>query len=315
MFTKVLTGHIIFFGMVRKVLKLIFAGCLVGFFLSGCGVKKESFLNQYKERNLVKDKKGNYYKIVYRSKSPYGCDVFIYKSDDGQNWSKTGKIPSYGHETYKAWGYSLAYDEDKNILGFVYIGTGKGKKAVYFTKSLDNGKTWSKPVPINDDIWAERRYPKIAIKGENIFVVWQEEPESFSSKKKKPSGIYFCSSYDGGKNWNKNIWIRKGETPYIKVGKDGFIYLTYVGGENQNIIYLSYSKDKGKTWYTQAPPELPLIVKEPYISFSSKSIYLIFQGIRPNISQILAGTNYKLYYLKSDDKGKTWSKIIKLEEE
>ncbi|RLG31612.1 hypothetical protein DRN98_06445 [Methanosarcinales archaeon] len=302
---------------IKAVVGLSLIGYLLGFFFSGCGGKKEVFVSQYKGRSIAKDSRGNQYKIVYKSRPSYGSDIFVYKSGDGQNWKEMGRIPSYGYETYEAWGYSLAYDEDKNILGFVCIGTGKGKKAVYFTKSLDNGKTWSNPVPINDDIWAQRTYPKIAIKGENIFVAWVEESESFSSKKERPSGIYFCSSYDFGESWSENVWVRGGEDFWIEADPEGGVYLAYVGGRNQNIIYLSYSEDKGKTWHTQTTDELPMVVRELYITLAGKSLYLIFQGVRPNVSHLIVGINpdYELYYLKSEDKGKTWSKITRLKEE
>ena len=206
--------------------------------------KSDFLVSQYRERNLIKDSKGNQYKIVYKSKisQGYRCDIFVYKSTDGQNWKRVGTFPVSGYEVYEAWGYFLT-SGDKNDLALVYVGTGKGKKAVYFTKFTDNGNTWTKPIPINDSIRAERSYPEIAMEGRNVFVAWLEESES------RPSGIYFCNSDDDGENWSKDTYIRKGEDLSFRVGPDGRIWLTYVGGKRKNIIYLSYSLDKGKRWH------------------------------------------------------------------
>ncbi len=172
-------------------------------------------LKQYVEQNLAKDEEGNQYKLVCESKFPqdYGEYIFLYKSTNGWDWDKIGEIPTDGYEYYEAWGYSFAYG-GKGVFGSVFIGIGKGKKAVYFSKSLNNGIAWSKPIPINDDITGQRSSPKIAIKDENIFVAWIEESG------KRPSGIYFCSSYDGGKNWNENVWIRQGGDLRIAIRPD-----------------------------------------------------------------------------------------------
>jgi len=286
-------------------LSLIIGGLLALFF-SGCTQKSELLLAQYEERDVVKDDEGNQYKVVYKNKFPqgYGCDIFIYKSTDGQSWHKIGAIPSSGYQAYKVWGYSLAWGD--GVLYFVCVGTGKGKKAVYFSKSLDNGSTWTDPKAINDDIWAQRSSPKISIKGKNIFVAWLEKSERGPSGKGRPSGLYFCSSSDGGENWHKNIWIRQSEDFWITPGEDETVYLAYVGGKRQNIIYLSYSEDGEREWHTETPGELPLLVKGPYIAFRDGRIYLIFQGARPSIADIIPGSglNYQVYCIESRDRGK-----------
>ena len=294
---------------IKRPVGLILIGYLLVLSFSGCTKKNDFLLPQYRERNLVRDSKGNQYKVVYKSKFPhsYGCDIFIYRSADGQNWKRVGMVPVSGYEVYEAWGYSLT-SGDKNDLALVYVGTGKGKKAIYFTKSTDNGNTWTKPIPINDDVRAERSYPEIIMEGRNIFVAWLEESES------RFPGIYFCSSDDGGENWSKDIYIRKGEDIFFKIGPDGRIWLTYVGGERKNIIYLSYSLDNGKRWHTETTGELPLMVKEPYLTFKGKCLYLIFQGASPTSLLLSSRLNYRIYYLKSPDEGKTWSEIIKIKE-
>ena len=288
-------------------------GCLLILFFSSCGGESELFLEQYERRNAIKDNEGNQYKVVYESKDR--CDICVYKSTDGQNWNKIGTIPSHGYEGYKVWGYSLTC-EDNNILSFVYVGIGKGGKTIYFSKSLDNGSTWTEPVAVNDDIQAQRSYPKITSKGENIFIAWLEENERSSIEGGKPSGIYFSSSSDGGRSWNENSWIREGEDFWITVVENETICLTYVGGKMQNIGYLSYSRDRGKNWQTETTGELSTMVREPYTIVKNGLIYLIFQGTIPTTVHFRPGTslNHQVYYLKSADRGKSWSRIIRLRE-
>lgn len=294
---------------------LNFAGYLSVLFLLGCSERSEFLLNCYKERNVVKDSKGNQYKVIYKSKFPhgYGCDVIVYESADGKKWNEIGAIPTHGYETYENWGYFLTCGEN-DILYFVCAGTGKGKKAIYFSKSIDNGRTWTKPIAVNDDIYAQRNCPKIASKGKNIFIAWLEEPEIILTGEHRPSGIYLCSSSDGGESWSKEVWVGKGEDFWIVVTEE-ILYLTYVGGRRKNIIFISYSKDRGINWHTKTTGELLMMVKEPYLISSGNTIYLVFQGTRPTFSAVISGfkkLKYEIYYLKSDDQGKNWSKIEKI---
>ncbi|RKY31488.1 MAG: hypothetical protein DRP67_02510 [Candidatus Omnitrophota bacterium] len=293
--------------MVNCLNRIIVAGILI--FLSACS-KNPSFLAEYQSRYVVKDGDGNQYKVVYKSRSPYGCDIFVYKSLDGGKWEKAGIIPF--HESYQSWGYFLTWCD--GILYFVFIGEENGKKWVYFSKSLDGGNRWSIPLRVNDDVDGERRYPKIASIGKDIFVIWIEENEGFGREKGRKSGIYFCSSSDGGERWGRDKWIGKGEDTWISVDKSGTVYVAYIGGKRKNIIFLSYSEDKGKTWHTETTGGLPLMVKEPYILSLNKTIYLVFQGTRPDLFNLIPGTklDYQIYYLKSEDKGKNWSKIIRV---
>jgi len=287
---------------------LIFLGVVL--FLSGCRRESDFLLTGYRKRNLVQDGKGNQYRIVFKERVLYGSEISVYRSTDGKGWERVSRIPIPEHEVYEAWGYSLVSD-GRNTFALVYIGTGKGKKAVYFTKSLDNCNTWTEPVPVNEDVPAQRNYPVIAMEGKNIFVAWSEEKETAVSGECRASGIYFCSSNDGGENWGEDIRIGEGEDLSIGVGPDGTIWLVYVGGERKNIIFLSCSKDRGKNWHTETTGELPVMVREPHIIFAGRTIYLIFQGASPAVFRPL---EYHVFYLKSEDGGKSWSKIIRIKE-
>ena len=283
---------------IKTVIGLSLIGCSLGFFLSGCGGKSDFLLSQYGERNLVKDSEGNQYKIVYKSKFPhgYGCSIFLYKSfDKGKTWSKlsTVKIPD-DYLTYVIEESDLCISSNDTF----YFVCARSK--VIFSKSVDKGKTWSKAKVVYDrkGIWQ----PVIFVDSQDVIYIL--------------CGSMLFTSYDGGETWIEPKAIRSGNDPFFCEGEKGIIYLTYVTGKRQNIIFLSYSKDRGKSWHTETTGELPVMVKEPYITFAGRSIYLIFQGVRPTISHLIPGSklDYHVYYLKSDDEGKSWSKMTRLKE-
>ena len=275
---------------------LIIIGCLLFLFFSGCRSKSELLLNLYEEKNVVKDSEGNQYKIIYKSKFPhgYGCFIFLYKSSDkGKTWAKlsTVQIPD-DYLTYLVEESNL-YISSNDIFYFVCA-----RGNVIFSKSTDRGKTWSETNVVYDreGIW----HPIIFVDSQGVIYIL--------------CGKLLFTSDDGGMMWAQQDIKRSGKDPFFSEGENGIIYLTYVTGKRQNIIFLSYSKDKGKTWHTETTGELPVMIREPYITFVGRSIYLVFQGARPTISDLIPGSklDYKIFYLKSNDRGKNWSKMTKL---
>lgn len=305
---------------VETVIILSLIGCLIVLFFSGCGGRSKSLLSQYEERNIVKDTRGNQYNIVFESKFPkgYGCDIVIHRSiDEGKTWGKVGFI-SPPTETYSAWGGSFAIDEENNlylswtassIRAETQADLTRQFKAIFCSWSYDGGKSWSTPVIVNNKESAGH-YPVIFVDSQGgIYISWS------SSELHKGDIIYVNTSQDGGKTWGEPYQMRAGNDLRFSEDKEGKIYLIYVGGRRQNIIYLSCSQDQGRTWHTETTGELPMIVKEPYASHVGNSIYLIFQGAIPSLVHLIPekSLDYQIYCLKSDDRGRSWSKMTKLE--
>ena len=290
----------------KKISWLIMAG-LLALFSSECGRQDriEQALRQYQSRSVVKDSKGDLFRVE---------DYRLSSSDDGgRTWIGVSTIPALG---YAAWGYSLACGDD-DVLYFAQVGVGRGKKAIYVSRSLDGGRTWIDPTEANDEMWAQRTDPKLACKGENVFVVWLERGGRGPAGLARPSGVYFTCSFDGGRSWDENIWIRGGEDHSIIVGEDGTIYLTYLGSKELNIIYLTYSDDNGRTWHSETTSERLMIIKEPYVILSGSTLYLLCQAALPSFSPVDLGaeTDLQTYYLTSKDGGRSWSNMVELKEE
>ena len=290
----------------KKVSWLIMAGLLVLFF-SDCNRQDriEQAFRQYQTRAIVRDSKGNRFRVEdYR---------LAFSDDGGGTWIGVSTIPSMG---YAAWGYSLACGDD-DVFYFAQVGVGRGKKAIYVSRSSDGGRTWIGTVVANDEIWAQRTDPKLACKGENVFVVWLERGGRGAAGLARPSGIYFSRSFDGGRTWDEDTWLREGEDGSITVAEDGTIYLAYVGSERLNIIYLSYSDDNGGNWHSETTGERLMIIEEPYVIPAGPTIYLFCQAVLPSLSNVDIGAkiDYQTYYLTSKDRGKSWSNMVELKEE
>jgi len=285
---------------------IIIAGMLV-VFCSECGRQDtiDQALKQYQSRNVVRDSEGNLFRVE---------DYHLtYSEDGGRTWMAASTISALG---YAVWGHSLVCGDD-DVLYFAQAGAGKGRKAIYVSRSLDGGRTWTVPVVANDKTWAQRTDPKLACKGENIFIVWLERGERGAPGLVRPSGIYFSRSFDGGRTWDEDTWLREGEDGSVTVAEDGTIYLTYVGSEKLSIVYLSYSDDNGRSWHSETTGERLMIIKEPYVIPIGRTIYLFCQAVLPSLSHVdlAAEIDFQTYYMTSKDRGKSWSSMVEFKEE
>ncbi len=103
-------------------------------------------------------------------------------------------------------------------------------KAIYFSKSLDKGLTFSPPLQISDpNLQATDRYYPIAAvdaKG-NINVIWED-------KRTGNFGIYFTQSIDGGNTFSPNLRLDDAGNsktdryyPAMAVDQEGAVYVTW----------------------------------------------------------------------------------------
>ncbi|GEM_PF-1551091 len=278
---------------------------------SGWGRKGDIslLLKEYQSKDKVTNQRGEIYKLP----SLYGGEyITILKSaDGGKTFQEVGKVKT--NLTYSAWGADLFCDR-KGDLYLVWSGMSiiskteedllSQFKAIFFSHSKDGGKTWSPPQIVNDKD-SPGHNPKVFVEtGGNIYVSW-------ISPGIVEGTIFLNFSRKGGNSWGRPQEIRKGVDINFSQGDDGTVFFTYVGGEYENIIFVSYTQSQGKHWETVTPGEFPMMVKEPYATSIRGKFYLIFQGFTPSISALLPGSSpeYHLYYTLSKDRGVHWEKV------
>ena len=224
--------------------------------------------------------------------------------DGGKSFHKAGEIKTT--LTYRAWGAHLFTDGE--TLYLVWTGMSReartqkelqGRfKAVFFSFSSDRGRNWSKPVIVNDRKSGGHN-PKGFIDSKGIiYVCW----------KGKENMLYLSLSRNGGKTWEGPWDIRRGDYPGF-TESEGTVFLTYVGKEGR-IIFITYTRDSGKTWETVTPGEFPLIIENPLTWKKEGKFYVVFHALSPAF--ILFGEERKnIYYILSSD-GEKWKGPVKL---
>ena len=118
--------------------------------------------------------------------------------------------------------------------------------AIYYTRSVDTGLTWSTPVAITD-LSHYAWNPAIAVNGLNVHVVWREM---------KPVGgmraSWYKHSTDGGNTWGPNVFLDStADWPAVAVSGNN-VYMandsvTAASPYNTEIFFMR-STDNGQTW-------------------------------------------------------------------
>ena len=230
---------------------------------------------------LLCDFKGNFYYFHlsdpegtnWKSKKILDRIVVQKSSDNGKTWSKGTGIglnapkqqdkqgavinPKQNNQLYTAWTEFDKYSSNNK----------NDKSRILFSKSINSGKTWSKPIQISNqegncldnDLTPEGT--TLASDGNNLYMSW-----AYNSK------IWFAKSTDNGNNWSKEIAIanqpngwkyniknlaRCNGFPVISIDQSnskhkGTVYINWSTqiNETQTNIFISKSLNKGITWST-----------------------------------------------------------------
>lgn len=238
----------------------------------------------WSDPSVIIDNKGNYYyfHLSGTRKGNSSDRIVCNKSGDGKIF-KTISTPGYNPRTCQERPWAL-YDSRTNSICLTYIefdvygSTLKGDSTrVYFTRSKDEGLTWSSPIRINknagncsDQDLSTQGATTVIDNDGIIYVTW-----AFNN------AIYQNISGDGGKTWlptENKIAEQPGGWDFI------------ISGVNM-------------------PNGLPVAVVDKSNGKHKNTLYVFWADQRNGIN------NTDVFMTKSGDKGKTWSSPKKVNQD
>ncbi|MFC2156051.1 sialidase family protein, partial [Acidobacteriota bacterium] len=201
--------------------------------------------NDSKAPSIAVDDTGNINVAWYDDYSSYVHEIkFKRSTDSGATWGSTVTVSNY---TGYARRPDIALDSSGN-LNLVWTGGNPGDYEIYFSRSTDNGATWSSFVNISNSSGLSQS-PVIAVDSSgNLNTAWYDNsPGNYE--------IYFSRSTDNGTTWSTPVNVSNttatSYAPAIVVDTNGNLCIAWYDKKtNTWQVYFSRSTNNGTTWST-----------------------------------------------------------------
>jgi hypothetical protein len=166
------------------------------------------------------------------------------------------------------------------------------KQGIYFTKSYDNGGTFTNAVKLNSEA-GRAGESQIAASGNQVYIVWSGNSDSLI-----PNDLYFMKSTDNGKSFTAESSLSKKSSLNAELAIDGnnvyIIWQDFLTPDNQEIL-IKKSTDSGNTFtYTSTNISNNKGTSEcPSIVISKNIIYAIWEDDTPG--------NHEIYFSRGSN--------------
>lgn len=237
---------------------------------------------------------------------------YVYSDDGGQHWSKPSDVlmPKAPSMNIRGNDLQLAVAGDKIMALWQTTGEIPGMGPMVSVHSTDGGATWQAGSnPAGNNAGDQSHLDMVAAGDGAIHAVWLDDRNENGYQ-----GVRYARSDDAGVSWQKNITLDDSSCSCcwnkIAFAPSGALNVLYRDMEVRD-MGLSQSLDKGVNW------QKPLYVGEfgwkfegcPHVGGG-----LAFSSNGWAHSVVWTGVEQKqgLYYLRSTDGGKQWSKPHKL---
>lgn len=239
---------------------------------------------------------------VIESFPKHNYDIFFMKSEDrGKTF---GKPINLSNNTAFSERPQIAVSKNKIFVAWSETPNSNNKHIV-FTKSSDNGKTFSKSIILSNN--SNSYNQEISVFNDNIYLVWQEAGQNKTGND-DDNKIVFKSSRDGGNTFTNSIeLINNTKDSFPKVNSfDDNVYIAWNNEDKKNSgIFFTKSSDKGNNFDKIIKLSDENNFGESQIAVKENEVTVIWSGLlEKNIDNI--------YYVKSYDNGSIFSNPKKL---
>ena len=153
--------------------------------------------------------------------------------------------------------------------------TGGRNSDIFFSKSTDNGASFSNPVGLTNYKPGIKQEPKIAISGKNLYIIWSDYSLGAAE-------IFFTKSTDNGTSFSSPLALGTsfgavGETRLA--GYANNVYVMWIGSANNvnaGAVLLRASTDNGSTFGSTISLSNNGIASKPEMSLAGNSVYVVW---------------------------------------
>jgi hypothetical protein len=225
---------------------------------------------------------------MYPSITASGQDVYVAWSD-----GRTGIMQIYYKRSEDAgisWGadkwltindfYSMypcigVYESNIHV---VFADNRTGNYNIYYKSSSDGGINWNSEFCLSDNTGISR-YSNLAVSGQELFVVWENERDG-------NDGIYFRHSADGGLNWFPEV--RLTDDPSLSNWPN-----VSVSGTQINVVWYDSRDGNNEIYYKRDPTGLLNVGTDEKLAWNPSSLFNVFPNPASDKIHIIINTGLK----------------------
>lgn len=182
-----------------------------------------------------------------------------------------------------------------------------GEKTIYYRRSLDGGRSWDTPVPLNRG--GKAFIPYLALDGRgSVYVAWNDERNGGFS------ALYLNRSTNAGATWQDEDFrldgATKGSSDAIRVNMaaapDGSVHAVWEDHpEGDPVPFYRRSEDHGESWsgvnYALSDLDaMSVLAPQIQVSPDGRSVVAAWLGSPGR------DPNYGVYAMHSEDGGRSW---------
>lgn len=208
---------------------------------------------------------------------------FTVSNDDGKSFSRPINVSRTSTSSLDA-----AIEVSENHVYIIWHESEPGMRDIFFSKSDDNGLSFTDPVRISNGGAAQlSRDTQMAVSEDNVYVVWFDR----SAK----GGVYFVKSNDHENSFSMPIDI-SGQVPgmamaQIAVYQDSLYVIWQDGRLGNSEVFLRSSIDQGQTFgniinLSKDNSESNLFILGPQIATNDQNVYTVFEKINERGSDL-----------------------------
>jgi len=224
--------------------------------------------------------------VAWNEMTGKASDIFFSVStDNGNSFSTPINVSNNPLESLDA---GIAVNTNKIYLVWNQITS--DSVDIFFSKSVDNGNEFSKPINLSNSKDASQiiRDTQIALSGDYIFVIWYDITD-------KGSDVFFTRSVDKGLTFSKPINLSqsnaKSELPQIVADNENVYVVWQDYSQGNSDIFLRESTDSGATFgsirnLSNNEEESNIFILGPQIFLDSNQVYTVWEDRITNSSDI-----------------------------
>ncbi len=214
-------------------------------------------------------------------------------------WESDVRLTNNSDSSFTSYNNAWCIAAHADTIDVVWYENRDGNYEIYYKRSVDAGTTWGSDTRLTNES-SPSYNPSIAVSGQDIHVVWEDERD-------EDIEVYYKCSTDGGATWGPDVHVSTISGPQgvpSVTAVAGCVHVVWVDFSllGNSEIWFCRSVDGGATW--ESPVQISNAAgfsSGPSIAAQGSNVHIAWDDSR------LGWWNSEIFYRRSTNDGVNWS--------